>query len=217
MSSGGLFAFPVAFLGGVLMGLNPCCIAMYPAAAASCCAGACHEPQRPALSRALLFVLGTASAMTILGMIAAIAGKTMSGLGGWVPYVVALVPMVMGVALLGGFRVRLPKRISGWTGNGLTGAFLTGLLLSLVISPCGTPVLAAILSFAAYKGSPAFGALMLFAYGLGNGLPLLIVGTAAGEATKRLQRFGWTQWLNRCAGVAMLGLGAYLLIAAIRL
>jgi cytochrome c biogenesis protein CcdA len=143
-------------------------------------------------------------AMTILGTIAALAGETMDGLGGWVPYAVAVVPILMGLALLGGFRIRMPKQVTGWTQNGLPGAFLTGLLLSLVISPCGTPVLAAILSFAAYKGSPAFGALLLFAYGIGNGLPLLIVGTAAGEATRRLQRFGWTQWVNRGAGVAML-------------
>ena len=216
LAAGGVLAVPIAFAGGVVMGLNPCCVALYPAAAASCCAGACHEPQRPALSRALLFVLGTASAMTILGTIAALAGESMSGLGGWVPYAVAVVPIVMGIALLGGFRVRLPTKVTGWTSNGLTGAFLTGLLLSLVISPCGTPVLAAILSFAAYRGSPAFGALLLFAYGVGNGLPLLIVGTAAGEATKRLQRLGWTQWVNRGAGVAMLGLGAYLLVAAAR-
>lgn len=38
----------------------------------------------------------------------------------------------------------------------------------------------------AVKGSIVFGALLLFAYGIGNGLPLLVVGTAAGEATKRL-------------------------------
>lgn len=215
LAAGGAIAVPLAFVGGVVMGLNPCCLVLYPAAAASCCAGVCHEPRRPALSHALLFVLGTATAMTILGMSAAFAGQTMGAFGGWVPFVVAVVPTIMGIALLGGFRIRTPIA-TGWTQQGRAGAFLTGLLLSLVISPCGTPALAVILSFAAYKGSPAFGALLLFAYGIGNGLPLLIVGTAAGEATKRLQRLGWTQWVNRGAGVGMLGLGVYLFFVALR-
>lgn len=46
--------------------------------------------------------------------------------------------------------------------------------------------------------------------------PLLLVGTAAGEATKRSQGLEWTRWVSGGAGVAMLGLGAYLLLAAAR-
>ena len=216
LSGGGIVALPVALVAGAAMGLNPCCIALYPAAAASCCAGGCAEPQKPALSRALLFVLGTAVAMTSLGVVAALAGDSMSGLGGWAAYAMAAVPVVMGLQLLGVIRLPMPKALRSWGGRGLAGAFFTGLVFSLVISPCGTPALAAILSVAAFKGSVIFGALLLFAYGIGNGLPLLVVGTAAGEATKRLQRLGWAQWINRAAGVAMLALGGYLVFAASR-
>ncbi len=70
LSAGGLVAFPVAFLGGVLMGLNPCCIAMYPAAAATCCAGSCSTTKtttKPVVENAALFVLGNALAITVLG------------------------------------------------------------------------------------------------------------------------------------------------------
>ena len=216
LAGGGLLALPVALVAGVAMGLNPCCVALYPAAAATCCATSCDEPQKPALSRAVLFVLGTAVAMTILGIVAALAGDTMSGLGGWVAYVVGAVPIVMGLQLLGLFKLPMPRVLRTWGGRGLAGAFFTGMVFSLVLSPCGTPALAAILSVAAFKGSVAFGGLLLFAYGVGNGLPLLVVGTAAGEATKRLQRLGWAQWLNRGAGVAMVLLGVYLVISAAR-
>lgn len=198
------------------MGLNPCCIALYPAAAASCCAVSTAEPQKPALSRALLFVLGTAIAMTTLGIVAAVAGDSMSGLGGWAAYAMAAVPIVMGLQLLGVIRLPMPKGVRSWGGRGLAGAFFSGLVFSLIISPCGTPALAAILSVAAFKGSVVFGALLLFAYGVGNGLPLLVVGTAAGEATKRLQRLGWAQWINRAAGVAMVALGSYLVLVTVR-
>lgn len=216
LAGGGVVALPVSLLAGVVMGLNPCCIALYPAAAASCCAGGCAEPEKPPLSRALLFVLGTSVAMTALGIAAAIAGESMSGLGGLMAYVVATVPIVMGLQLLGVVRLPMPRALRSWKSRGLAGAFFTGLVFSLVISPCGTPALAAILSVAAFKGSVAFGALLLFAYGIGNGLPLLVVGTAAGEATKRLQRLGWARWINRGAGIAMLILGGYLVFSAAR-
>ncbi len=35
-SSGGLAAVPLALAGGVVAGLNPCCLPLYPAAAATC-------------------------------------------------------------------------------------------------------------------------------------------------------------------------------------
>jgi cytochrome c-type biogenesis protein len=168
------------------------------------------------LSRALLFVLGTAVAMTALGIAAALAGESMSGLGGWVAYLMAVVPIVMGLQLLGVVRLPMPKAFRSWGGRSLASAFFTGLVFSLVMSPCGTPALAAILAVAAFKGSVVFGALLLFAYGIGNGLPFLVVGTVAGEATKRLQRLGGAQWVNRGAGVAMLILGGYLVLFAAR-
>ncbi len=84
----------------------------------------------------------------------------------------------------------MPKSLGTPTTRGRLGPFVGGLLLSLVIGPCGTPALAAILSYAALKGSVLFAAGLLFFHGLGNGLPLLIIGTAAGGITKRLDRSG---------------------------
>lgn len=216
LSTGGLVAFPVAFIGGVLMGLNPCCIAMYPAAAATCCAGSCSTTAntRPVIENAVLFVFGNALAITCLGIVAAVAGRTLGGLGGWVAYTVAAIPILMGLHLLGWVRLPMPKALSAPSLRGRLGAFLGGLLLSLVIGPCGTPALAAILSYAAVKGSVVFAAGLLFFYGLGNGLPLLIVGTTAGGITKRFERLGWTRWVERAAGVAMLFLGFSLLWTA---
>lgn len=37
LSAGGVLAFPIALLGGFIAALNPCCLALYPAAAATCC------------------------------------------------------------------------------------------------------------------------------------------------------------------------------------
>lgn len=216
VGSGGLVAFPVAFVGGVVMGLNPCCLAMFPAAAATCSAGACSTNEttaarKPIVANAALFVLGNALAITTLGVLAAVAGRTLTGLGGWISYAVALVPIVMGVHLLGWLRLPMPKSRGQANMKGKLGAFVAGFLLSLVLGPCGTPAMAAILAYAALEGNVAFAAALMFAYGLGNGLPLLLVGTAAGGVTARLQDVGWRPWVERTAGVGMLCLGFFLL------
>lgn len=213
LSGGGLLALPVAFAAGVLMGFNPCCIAMFPAAAATCCAGSCGpaDMKRPVIENASLFVLGNAVAITVLGVLAAAIGRTLGGLGGWVAYVVALVPIAMGLHLLGWIRIPMPNAFTAARRKDRLGSFGAGMLLSLVIGPCGTPALAAILAYAAAKASIPFAAVLLFLYGLGNSLPLLVVGTAAGGLAQRLQRLGWSQWVERGAGLAMVVLGLSLL------
>ncbi|HEY0712487.1 MAG TPA: cytochrome c biogenesis protein CcdA [Polyangia bacterium] len=216
-SGGGFVALPLAFAGGIVMGLNPCCLALYPAAAVTCCAGSCASPKttRPMVLRsAALFVLGNALAITGLGIAAAVAGRVLGGLAGWITYVVAAIPLAMGLHLLGWLRLPMPVRSQGWSAGAPVGAFAGGLLLSLVIGPCGTPVVAAILAYAAAKGSVAFAAALLFMYGLGNGLPLLVVGAAAGGVTKRLEEIGRGRFVERFAGVAMVGLGLFLLWTA---
>lgn len=213
LESGSLAALPLSLLGGLAMGMNPCCLALYPAAAATCCAGACEAPrERTPLPRAVLFVLGTATATTVLGVIAALAGEMMGGFAGWARYLIALVPIVMGVHVLGLVRLPLPKAVARPERRGALGAFATGLLLSLVLTPCGTPALAAILSYAAYKGSVVYGALLLFTYGLGNGTPLLVVGLTAGGLVARLRNAVWLRRVERAAGGVLVALGLYLLL-----
>ncbi len=212
-SGGGLLAVPLAFAGGILAGLNPCCIPLYPAAAATCCAGRCDEPNG-AIKSSAAFVAGVATSTALLGVLAALAGRALTGVSGWASYLIALVPLVMGLHLLGWLKVPLPTLGTAATGTTVLGSFASGLLLSLILAPCGTPVLAAVLSFAAYKQSVAYGGALLLAYGLGVGLPILLLGTAAGSLARRLDRLGWRAWVDRGAGVALLVLGFYLLWTA---
>ncbi len=134
-----------------------------------------------------------------------------AGLGGWASYVIAVVPIAMGLHLLGWVRIPMPSASARTRAKGVAGAFASGLLLSLALALCGTPVLAAALSFAAHEGNPAYGAALLFAYGLGIGLPMLLLGTAASGLALRLERLGKTAWVDRLAGGALLALGFYLM------
>jgi cytochrome c biogenesis protein CcdA len=132
-------------------------------------------------------VFGVAVAMTMLGVVAALAGHIVGQLGSGVRYAVAAVPLVMGLHLLGWVRLPITSRVIG---NGSLGAFGAGVLLALALTPCGTPVLASVLSYVAYNGSIIFGATLLLLYGIGWGVPMVLIGTAAGQLTGKLEKAG---------------------------
>jgi cytochrome c-type biogenesis protein len=207
LSGGSLIAFPLALAGGLIAGMNPCCLALYPAAAGSCCSVQ-EQTTRRSLGNAFAFVLGIAIATAALGSIAAYIGR-IAEIGGPEKYVIAAIPILMGIYRLGWIKFQSfsPKLLR----PSLSGAFGTGLLLSLIIGPCGTPVLASVLSYAAYKQSFVYGGLLLFLYGLGTGLPLVLVGTASGELLRRLDCSRFGRLVDPILGSSLLLLGFYLL------
>lgn len=212
LTSGGIVALPAALFGGMLAGLNPCCVPMYPAAAATCCAVqdcAMPDERRRSFTAAVAFALGVAVATTILGIIAAAAGARLTALGRWPTYVVACIPLVAGMHFLGLIHLRAPRLPV--VGSRTGGAFLAGLLLSLVIAPCGTALLASILSYAAYRGSIVYGGALLFVYGIGLSLPIVALGFTSTRLAARLERSGLRVVIDRGMGVLLVAFGFYLL------
>lgn len=209
LSAGGFAALPLMLLGGLVAGLNPCCVALYPAAAATCC-GVRGRDTKQAFSTALAFAIGLAVATSVLGMMAALAGR-LTTVHRAFRYAIAIVPLVMGVHLLGLMKLPIFAFASGLSRRRIGSAFSTGFLFSLVIGPCSTPVFASALSYAAYKQNATYGAVLLFVYGLGAGLPILFAGAAIGRIAQRLECAGFGQWINRTVGASLVVLGFYLL------
>ena len=216
---GTLLAFPVVLLAGAVAGCNPCCVALYPAAAAmycgtntaDACCGTSVSVKGSGLKNAIGFVLGISAATTTLGIIAALAGTVVGRLGSGFRYAIAAVPLLMALHLLGWLRLPIrsvPQRAGriSWPG-----AFGGGFLLALALTPCGTPVLASVLSYVAYKGTVVRGAILLFSYGIGFAIPLVVVGTTAGRLTAKLERSGYDLWAERISGAALLSLGLFLM------
>ena len=210
LSAGGLLALPIALLGGLIAALNPCCLALYPAAAATCC-GVRESAVRRSLPNSAAFVVGMAMAMSVLGVGVALAGRITSGGGSLLRYAVAIVPVVMGMQVLGWIHLPLPAFSMTKSKLRVASAFGCGFVLSLVIAPCGTPVLASVLSYAAFKGNAYYGALLLFVYGLGAGIPLLAAASISSRFANRLDLRGYQRWVDRTTGALLLGLGFYLL------
>ena len=202
-------AVPLTFVGGLVAGLNPCCVALYPVVAGTCCATP-TEHISMTFRRAAAFALGVAIATSFLGLLAAVAGRTLRSLGSWPYFVIALIPIIAGLQLLD--VVRLPLsffRRSAFARQ--SGVFAAGFFAALLLAPCGTPILAAVLSYAAYVGTAIGGIVLLFAYGVGLSVPLLLVGTASGAASARLARSTAMIWIERASGVALICLGLYVM------
>lgn len=120
---------------------------------------------------------------------------------------------LIGLNLLGALKLdssllaRLqPKRVAV---TGLLGALLLGLVVGLAGSQCGTPVLIAILGLVMAKGKLAYGATLLFAYGLGRGVPIILAGTFTGVIKALPAMARWARGMEIGAGVVLILVGAY--------
>jgi cytochrome c biogenesis protein CcdA len=192
---------------------NPCALPLYPAATAACLGEASLSVERRRTSplNATAFVVGIALSTAVLGLAAVAAGRLI-GIESWGRYLIAAFPILMGLHRLGWLPVSLPDfRLKTDFHPGIGGAFSTGFLLALVVGRCGSTVLGSILAYASYHHAFLYGGVLLFAYGLGAGIPLITFGTAAGKLTSWIDNKGYSKWTDRVLGAMMLLLGFYLL------
>ncbi len=207
-------AFPACFLGGIISSDSPCAMAMIPLVIGFI-GGYAEGSQRKAVQYSLAFTLGLTITFTILGIIAGAFGRLFGDVGGFWNYVLPAVAIILGLYLLGVLKFNigisqrfLPKR------KALLGAFLMGLFFGIVASPCATPVLAVILTFAATKKQIAYSGGLLLAYALGHWVLVLGAGISTGFAQKVLASKGISNFSNyskKAGGVLLIGVGAYLL------
>lgn len=217
----GAAAFGVAYLGGLVAGFSPCVLPMLPAVfgyVTGHVEGTGSPPAsawRRGLALSAAFVLGMASLFAGIGAAAGAIGHAVM-VGTWAYYAVAAVCVVLGLQMLGliDLRVDVLNRLLPAVppkSRGLVGAFLFGILFGLVASPCSTPILAAIATIAAARGSAVQGAAMLFVYGLGKGAPLMLLGLASGSLSLMRSLSRATGVLTKIGGVALLGAAGYLI------
>lgn len=104
---------------------------------------------------------------------------------------------VLAMSMFGFFEIQLPSR---WVNKissvqeSRTGSFgstvLLGFTSALIVGPCVTAPLAAALLYIAQTGNARLGAAALFSLGLGQGLPLVLLGVL-GDAYCRGRAAGW--------------------------
>lgn len=209
-------ALAAVFVGGMLTASNPCVLAMIPLMM-SYVAGS--KDEKPSVLRAfsfsLVFVLGLAVTFTVLGMIAALAGKMYGDVSSVWNWLVAVVCVLMGLHLMEAVSIPIPAlggRLQPKT-RGVLGALVLGLLFGLVSAPCAGPILIVLLTYLAGSGaSVAWGGTLLLVYALGHSVLILIAGTSMGAARALIENRkanSILELLRRGAGVVIIAVGLY--------
>ena len=174
--------------------------------------GYCAPSAKKCAWLSVWFAMGLASATALMGLLVVLAGGIFGVMPAALKYALALIPIAMGLHLIGLIKFELPG-MPNWKPirTSTLGAYLTGLLFSLVILPCATPVLASILSYAARQQRAVSGAALLFTYGAGIGVPLVLIGTIFGLMSRLHLLNQWWSMINRISGTVSIMLGFYLL------
>lgn len=219
----GLGAYGLSFAAGTLSTLSPCVLPLVP------------------------ILLGTALAAHRLGPFALAGGLTVSftGIGIFVASLgaalgldqdtfragAAVLLIAFGAVLLSPWlQQRFAAATSGWSGagngllarmtlDGLPGQFVLGLLLGLAWSPCVGPTLGAAATLASQGKDLAQVAAMMALFGLGAGLPLIVLGLMSRQAIVRIcgKLLAAGKLGKQALGAVMLALGIMIVSGADRL
>jgi cytochrome c biogenesis protein CcdA len=213
----GWLAFPACFLGGIISSASPCVLAMIPLIIGFV-GGYAEGSQKKAIQYSLMFTLGLTVTFTILGVIAGALGRLFGDIGQFWYYILPFVSILLGLYLFFSDKLNwniglsqrfMPKK------KELLGAFLIGLFFGIIASPCATPVLAVILTYAATKQNIVYSGGLLLCYALGHWVLVLGAGISAGFAQKVLASKGianFSSYSKKAGGILLVGVGIYLIV-----
>jgi cytochrome c-type biogenesis protein len=155
-----------------------------------------------------LFVAGFSAVFSLTGLAVGGLGQLFSAHDSLLTRVLGGVTILLGLLFFGAFdRFMFAGRVfkpSVMPKAGLAGAPLLGVLFGIGWTPCIGPTLTAVLALSLQSGTAARGAFLAFIYGLGLGIPFLIVAVAFSRVVNVLSFFKRNARLVSRIGGAML-------------
>ena len=215
----GASALPIAFLLG-MASLLACASCNIPMMAAVVGYAGAQEPggRRQAVVASAFFMVGISVALGVLGGLAAYVGQVAGGeMGRYGRALVGFLSVLFGLASLDLFPFRVPgldllkqRRRPGILGAAVFGLAVGAASITCTAACCG-PALPAVLGLATLRGQPEWGVLILVAFALGYSLPMaaVVLGVGLGRLSGVAQRAAGP--IRRVAGVALMGVGFWLL------
>ncbi|TEA62308.1 MULTISPECIES: protein-disulfide reductase DsbD [unclassified Pseudomonas] len=189
---------------GLLLAFAPCSLPMLPILAGMV-VGSGATPRR-GFALAGSYVVCMALVYAAMGVIAALLGANLQAWlqNPWLLGTFAAVFVVLALPMFGFFELQLPVALRdrlehasrSQRGGSLVGAGVLGALSGLLVGPCMTAPLAGALLYIAQSGNALHGGLILFALGIGIGVPLLLLVTVG---NRFLPKPG--AWMNLLKGV----------------
>jgi len=199
--------FILIFSAGLLTSLGPCSLSLLPLTIAYIGGSKNKNNQIKILS----FCSGVIFSLVLLGALSGFLGK----IYGQLPHVfttgISIFAIIMGLNLLGLIRFQLPNSPNFKSIENRVPKFLapmvTGAAFGLASSPCITPVLATLLAWVSQTKNPLISIIFLFFFGLGQVMPLIIVGFTTESLKKLLEFREFSQIIPTFSGLILISLG----------
>ncbi|MES2503763.1 MAG: cytochrome c biogenesis protein CcdA [Myxococcota bacterium] len=189
-----------SFIAGFLGSLSPCVYPLIPITL-SVMGIRRYDSHWHGFRIALSYVAGMVLLHTALGVLFAylgiLAGSSLQS--PWLNAFLTIMMLLMALSLMGVFNWTLPPKFTHMltrigAKRGHKSSFLMGLVAGVIAVPCTGPILAGILTKIAETQDMVEGSYLMFSYGLGMGLPFLVLGTFSSSISK-LPKGG--PWMNR--------------------
>jgi len=205
-----------AFTIGLLATLNPCVLPLYPGYLA-------YLATDGKINVRHLGLMVLAGVMTMMLALGALIAVLTGALAEW--SVIILQPLGVAIMILMGLLLLLDVNpftpfmllSAPTTGTGLhTRAFLYGLLFAPMIMPCAGPLVVSVFSLSLGVAGFVEQLLFFFIFGLGFGLPLLVLSILpdawSGGILRGVTRH--SRLISRLSGLALIGFGIWNLLAS---
>lgn len=216
-----LWALLVFFGLGVVLSFNPCSYPMYPILSRIIVGQGENITRWRGVSLSLTYVLPMAATYAIVGALVALLGQQFNLFAAlqnpWILGPICGLLVLLALSMFGLFELQLPSRwqskvndiSSQQQGGTYVGVAAMGALSALIVGACVLPPLTGALGFISATGNVALGTTAMFIFGLGMGLPLLLIGGSAGWLLPKAG--GWMDSIKAFFGVMLLAAVIYLL------
>lgn len=206
----------LALLLGLLLSLTPCIYPMIPITI-----GILQTQGQTSILRNFLvascYTIGVATTFALLGLLAAFTGQLFGSILASPLFVLCIILLLAYLAgsMIGWYELYIPRFLQNGPritrGGSFLSAFLFGAISGTIASPCLSPGLLLLLTLVTTLHNTFLGFALLFAFGIGTSIPLLIIGTFSGSLRLLPQSGMWMIEIKKLFGFIMLGMCFYFL------
>jgi len=199
----------LAFGLGILMSMTPCIYPMIPVTVGLLGASPGNSLGRNFLL-AFSYTIGIAFVFALLGLLAVFFGIQCGSLAcnPWIVSLIAIFLIYMGGSMFGWYEIYIPRFLQpsskAMKRGSVISAFFVGALSGTISSPCVSPGLALVLSMVAALKSYLKGFFLLFTFGFGTGIPLLLIGTFSATLHLLPRAGSWMNEIKKFFGVLLI-------------
>ena len=209
------------FVAGIGLTFTPCVFPMIPILSSIIAGQGESVTTSRAFVLSLVYVLAMAVTYAVAGAVAGFYGNEFN-IQIWfqdpiILSVFAAIFVLLALSMFGFYDLQIPAGIqsrltaisNSQQGGTLIGVGLMGIFSAIIVGPCITAPLVGALFYITQTQDWQLGGLALFALGMGMGMPLLLIGTSAGNILPRAG--AWMDAVKSAFGIVLLGVAVWLL------